>query len=229
MVLFPDVQRKAQEEIDRIVGPDRLPNVDDSQNLPYIRGCIKESLRWMPTAILGIIPHALIRDDEYMGYRLPKGAGVLLNVYSIHMDPKRYPQPRAFDPDRYKDDFQTLADSATNPDPSKRDQYTFGAGRRICQGMHVAERSLFLGISTLLWGFDFSPAEDADGQLLIPDPEKLTQGLVTMPEPYEAKITPRSSQKVEIIKREWEAAQNELDPDTKQWKQAPNRTASPLS
>ncbi|KAL9107790.1 MAG: hypothetical protein Q9187_008378 [Circinaria calcarea] len=229
MVLFPDVQRKAQEEIDRIVGPDRLPNVDDSQNLQYIRGCIKESLRWMPTAILGIIPHALMKDDEYMGYRLPKGAGVLLNVYSIHMDPKRYPQPRAFDPDRYKDDFQTLADSATNPDPSKRDQYTFGAGRRICQGMHVAERSLFLGISTLLWGFDFSPAEDTDGQLLIPDPEKLTQGLVTMPEPYEAKITPRSSQKVEIIKREWEAAQNELDPDTKQWKQAPNRTASPLS
>lgn len=180
----------------------------------------------MPVAALGGFPHALTKDDEYMGYHLPKGAGVLNNVYTIHMDPKRHPQPRVFNPDRYKNDFQTLAESATNPDASKRDQFVFGAGRRICQGMHVAECSLFLGISTMLWGFDFSPAEGPDGQLLIPDPEKLTQGLIAMPEPYQAKITPRSPQKAEIIEKVWEAAQKELDPDTKQWKRAPTGTAS---
>jgi cytochrome P450 len=49
MVLFPEVQRKAQAEIDEVVGPDRMPDMDDEPNLQYIRGCVKESLRWMPS------------------------------------------------------------------------------------------------------------------------------------------------------------------------------------
>lgn len=49
-------------------------------NLPYIRGCMKESLRWMPTAKLGV-PHSVTRDDEYLGYKIPKGAEVILNVW----------------------------------------------------------------------------------------------------------------------------------------------------
>lgn len=226
MVLFPDVQQKAQRELDRVVGPDRLPTMDDEPHMQYIRGCMKESLRWMPTAILGF-PHAVIKDDEYMGYRIPKGAGVLPNVYAIHMDPARYPDPRRFDPDRYKDDFQNLADSAANPDASKRDQFTFGAGRRICQGMHVAERSLFLGISRLLWGFDFAPAMDADGNLVIPDPEKLTQGFVAMPESFQAKITPRSERKAELIRRTWVEAKRDLDGETEQWVRIPDGMAQP--
>lgn len=58
MLLFPDVQRKAQEQIDKVVGPDRLPSMEDEDFLPYIRGCVKETLRWMPTTILGAVPHA---------------------------------------------------------------------------------------------------------------------------------------------------------------------------
>lgn len=144
MVLFPDVQKKAQEEIDRVVGASRLPTMEDEPRMQYIRGCVKESLRWLPTAILGAVPHAVTRDDEYMGYKIPKGAGVLNNVWTIHMDPRRCPEPRKFDPDRFKDDFLNAAESASQSDPSKRDGFGFGAGRRVCQGMHVAERSLFL-------------------------------------------------------------------------------------
>ena len=221
MILFPDVQKKAQEELDRVVGPDRMPTMEDEPNLQYIRGCMKESLRWMPTSITGF-PHAVIRDDEYMGYRIPKGAGVIGNVYTIHMDPTRYPEPRRFDPDRYKDDFLNLADSATNPDVSKRDQFSFGAGRRICQGMHVSERSLFLGISRLLWGFDFAPAMDADGNPVIPDPEKLTQGFLAMPEPYQATITPRSAWRAELMKRAWVDAKRDLNAETQQWQNIPD-------
>lgn len=227
MVLFPDVQKKAQQEVDRIVGPDRLPTMEDEPNMQYIRGCVKESLRWMPTAILGF-PHALIRDDEYMGYHIPKGAGVLSNVYAIHMDPTRYPEPRRFNPDRYEDDFLNLADSAANPDASKRDQFTFGAGRRICQGMHVAERSLFLGISRLLWGFDFVPATDAEGNLVLPDAERLTQGFVAMPEPFQAKITPRSERKAECIRRVWLDAKRDLKVGTEQWEGFPDGLALPM-
>lgn len=76
MVLYPEVQKKAQLELDNLCGTKRLPNIDDWDSLPYIRACVKEALRWMPTAILGM-PHAVIQDDEYMGYKIPKGAGVM--------------------------------------------------------------------------------------------------------------------------------------------------------
>ena len=79
MVIFPEVAKAAQAELDRVCG-DRLPDLNDVPNLPYIRGCIKESCRWMPTDVLGV-PHAVIRDDEYMGYRIPKNAAVIFNVW----------------------------------------------------------------------------------------------------------------------------------------------------
>lgn len=79
MVLFPDVQRTAQREIDRVCG-DRLPMIDDEDSLPYVRGCVKETFRWFPTAVLGL-PHATTRDDEYQGYRIPKDATILMNVW----------------------------------------------------------------------------------------------------------------------------------------------------
>ena len=80
MTVFPEVQKKAQEEIDRVVGHDRMPTMEDAPNMPTIRGCVKESLRWMPTNILGV-PHSVIKDDEYMGYRIPEGASVIMNVW----------------------------------------------------------------------------------------------------------------------------------------------------
>ena len=76
------MQKRAREEIDRVVGPDRLPNLDDYANMPYIRCCIKESLRWMPTVVLGV-PHAALQDDIYMGYKIPKGAMVINNVWYV--------------------------------------------------------------------------------------------------------------------------------------------------
>lgn len=80
ILVWPEVQRKAQEELDRVVDPDRLPTMEDYDNLPYIRCCIKESMRWMPTVILGV-PHAAIKQDTYMGYTIPKGATVINNVW----------------------------------------------------------------------------------------------------------------------------------------------------
>lgn len=79
MVIFPEVAKKAQEEIDRVCG-DRLPDLNDLPDLPYIRACMKESLRWMPGVPLGT-PHAATQDDEYMGYRIPKKATIILNVW----------------------------------------------------------------------------------------------------------------------------------------------------
>ena len=216
MILFPNVASKAQEEIDRVCGA-RLPSLDD--DLPYIRCCVKESMRWMPTAILGI-PHSVIRDDEYMGYRIPKDANIILNVWGIHNDPRRYPHPRVFDPTRYAGDTQTSIESANNPEASMRDHFLFGAGRRFCQGTHIAERSLFLGYSRLLWAFDFEKAVGEDGAPIAPDASELTEGALVQPKPFPADIKPRSSEKVETIRREWDLAQELLD-ENEQWKVPP--------
>lgn len=221
MLLFPDVQRKAQEVVDNVIGPNRLPTMEDLPDLQYVRACMKETLRWMPTTILGAVPHAVTQDDEYMGYLIPKGAGVLNNVWGIHMDPKRHPNPRRFDPERYRDDHQSLGDAAANPDASKRDAFTFGAGRRICPGIHVAERSLFLAMSRILWAFNIEPALDATGKPILPDPDRLTQGFVCMPEGYPARITPRSKERADMVLKEWKEAEELLDPLNKQWLQPP--------
>ncbi|KAI0413296.1 putative cytochrome P450 [Xylaria grammica] len=218
MLVFPEVQHRARAEVDRAVGL-RIPSFDDEPQMQYVRGCVKESLRWMPTTILGAIPHAVTRDDYYMGFRIPAGAGVLNNVYAIHNDPLRYPHPDRFDPDRFKDDRQSSFDAAMNPDVSERDHFTFGAGRRICQGMHVAEKNLFLGIARLLWGFEFRPPVREDGSEIIPDPTQVTQGFVCSPSPFKAIISPRDSTRAEIIRKEWrDAREKNLETGSMQWK-----------
>ncbi|KAK4221067.1 cytochrome P450 [Podospora fimiseda] len=222
MVLYPEVQKRAQDLLDKVIGDKRLPTMEDEMDLQYIRQIVKESLRWMPTTIMGAVPHAVNTDDYYDGYYIPKDAGVINNVWAIHMDPARHPEPRKFNPDRYENDFQSLSDAAANPDHTKRDTFTFGAGRRICPGIHVAERSLFLGVSRMLWGFNITPALDANGKPILPDPEKLTQGFVCQPEEFPCTITPRSEARKQIMIDEWKAAEAEcLDPVTKQWKTSP--------
>lgn len=88
MVMFPEVGRAAQAEVDRVCG-ERMPDLDDWASLSYVRGCVKETLRWMPASPLGI-PHALTREDEYLGYRLPKGATVLYNVRYVVASARRF-------------------------------------------------------------------------------------------------------------------------------------------
>jgi hypothetical protein len=91
MVLYPAAQRAAQATADEVWG-EEFPSLADFENpkAQYIRACVKETLRWMPTAILGI-PHSPVRDDEYMGYKIPKGATVVYNVWSVSRIPTNVP------------------------------------------------------------------------------------------------------------------------------------------
>lgn len=177
----------------------------------------------MPTAIMGI-SHAAIQDDEYMGYRIPKGAGVMLNVWAINMDEKRNKDPRAFEPMRYLDDTSTSFESATRRDVENRDHFVFGAGRRLCQGTHIADRSLFLAIARLLWAFNFDKDVDEGGKELVPDPDNLTQGFLVQPMPFPARITPRSEKRAMTIQAEWDESLQMLDQE-KQWKVVPEGMA----
>lgn len=105
------------------------------------------------------------------------------------MDPRRYPNPRAFDPTWYMQDSACSAESAQNPDVSQRDRFAFGAGRRICVGMHVVDRSMFLVIARLMWAFDISKVDWVD---IIPNRNDFIGGILVRPRPFPVKITPRS-------------------------------------
>ncbi|KAI0152833.1 cytochrome P450 [Xylariaceae sp. FL1272] len=224
MLLYPEVQKKAQAELDRVCGS-RMPTMDDWDELPYIRACMKETNRWMPTAILGIA-HAVTKDDEYLGYKIPKDAMCVVNVWAIHMDPKRHPNPSAFDPMRYIDDNTTSLESSQQRDVTKRDNFLFGVGRRICQGMHIADRSMFLAISRLLWSFRMETSLDKDGKPIVPDPTKLIQGMLVQPEPYPATIVARTQAHADTIRKEWADACDLLDAE-EQWREIPK--GMPLS
>lgn len=231
MLLHPDVQAKAREELDRVC-PDRLPTLDDEPQLPYIRAAVKETLRWFPALVIGA-PHSVLRDDEYNGFTIPKDATLILNAWAINHDPERYDNPRVFDPARYLDDHTSAAESAASIDVAKRDHFTFGAGRRVCPGTHVAEHTLFLSIARLLWGFDFSKATrevrttGAEGKTttswveVTPDLDDVAEGLLNHPAPFPATIKPRSEKHADLMRQAWADCQELLD-ESGQWKDIPD-------
>ena len=80
MLQHPEVQRKAHEELDRMIGRERLPNLEDKDSLSYIQAIFKECLRWYPVAPFGL-PHSVIADDEYKGLLIPKGSIIFQNLW----------------------------------------------------------------------------------------------------------------------------------------------------
>ncbi|KAF7332959.1 Cytochrome P450 [Mycena venus] len=155
----PEIQMKAHEELDRVVGRERLPTVDDEKNLPYCHAIIKEVERCHNPFWLGT-PHVASHDFTYRDQFIPKDTVVVLNTWTMHHDPSRHTDPDDFSPERYIRDSLTAADSANLADPYQRDHWMFGAGRRICPGMIVAEREIWLTISRMLWAFTMESLPD---------------------------------------------------------------------
>ncbi|KIM97325.1 hypothetical protein OIDMADRAFT_130257, partial [Oidiodendron maius Zn] len=153
MALQPAAVKKAHEELDRVIGCDRLPTWEDQDSLPYLRSLIKEVHRWGVIGSLGI-PHTTTQDDIYKGKLIPKGTICFPNLTALSKDPERYPNPEVFDPDCFKHDDVGSAASALSTDYMQRDHFHYGFGRYLCQGILIAEASLFIFISRVLWGFD---------------------------------------------------------------------------
>lgn len=136
------------------------------------------------------------------------------------MDPTRSPNPRTFDPTRFLPDPATEFASATAPDPSARQNYIFGAGRRVCQGMHVAERSLFLAVSRLLWGFNILPMPGR-----LPDAEDLIGAVTIQPAPFEVRLEARSVGRGDVMRVGWENVREGYLNGDMQWRSVPEGMA----
>ncbi|KAK7683740.1 hypothetical protein QCA50_013116 [Cerrena zonata] len=204
MLHYPHVIKKAQAELDRVIGQDRLPEFDDKESLPYIQAIVNETLRWRPVAVLGGTPHAVIEDDEYNGMFIPKGSTIFANMYGIMQDPDLFPNPEEYIPERF-----VPGSTLFNPILQPFD-LPFGFGRRVCPGMHLARNSIFITVARILWAFDISPPVDSNGEFVLPDPSNFTDGFNSRPIPFGCNLKPRSGKIRELIMKEGEAANESL-------------------
>ncbi|KAF9451159.1 cytochrome P450 [Macrolepiota fuliginosa MF-IS2] len=197
MLRHPDIQRKAQDEVDSMVGPDRLPDFSDQPRLPYLSAIIKEVLRWNPVAPMGL-PHMTTEEDVYEGYYIPKGCMIMSNIYAILHDEEIFPNPKELNPERFIRDG-ILLDVTLDPTVIA----TFGFGRRICPEAHIALSTLYLISASILSLFDISPALDAEGKTIDVIPEFVSTSAVSGPLPFECKFSPRLGKDVEGLLQEY--------------------------
>jgi len=187
MIMHPEAQRKAQAEIDKVIGSDRLPKLADQPSLPYVDALVKEVLRWNPVAPLGI-PHIAAEDDVYEGYFIPKGALVIANIWQILHDPASYANPLKFNPERFLGGCPELDPRAT----------VFGYGRRICPGLNVAQSSLWVACAMSLAVFDIEKYVDGFGNVVEPKIH-YSDGTISHPPPFKCTIKPRSEKSAALV------------------------------
>jgi cytochrome P450 len=162
MIAFPEVQRRAQAELDAVVGRDRLPTFDDSRCLPYVRAIIEEVLRWRPNVPLGVA-HAATEDDWYEGMFIPKGTICIPNVWHCNHDRTVFGEDAdEFRPERHLDEHGELLSGS--PDAIRAGNVSFGFGRRICVAKHLASDTLFISTARILWAANLEGARDDNGK-----------------------------------------------------------------
>ncbi|KAH0839032.1 O-methylsterigmatocystin oxidoreductase [Fonsecaea pedrosoi] len=187
MTLNPEVQRKAQAEIDAVVGSSRLPTFSDRESLPYVNALVKEVLRWHPVGPMGV-PHLTTKADVYEDYFIPEGSVLIPNIWAMLHDETVYPDPDKFDPSRFL---------VPNPPPEPRN-IAFGFGRRICPGKLFAEATLFSSISAFLAVFNVRKCVE-NGKEVDPVVDFDT-GIISHPKPFKCDIVPRSAIHEKLIR-----------------------------
>ncbi|EFQ31593.1 cytochrome P450 [Colletotrichum graminicola] len=185
MVTYPRVMREAQAELDDVVGRARMPTYADRAALPYVNAVIDEVMRWRPLIPDGMV-HAAAEEDEFMGYRIPRGAAVVASQWAITRD---------------RDAFGADADDFRPERWLERDDLprtSFGYGRRLCPGRHVGRDGLWIMAARLLWAFDMEsppaddPAASKKKKKRVIDPMAMPPfGIVIAPQPFEALFRPR--------------------------------------
>ncbi|KAH8114941.1 cytochrome P450 [Phellopilus nigrolimitatus] len=207
MARNPNVLKRAQVDIDKVVGVDRLPTMEDRTSLPYIDCILKEVFRINPAVPLSL-PHRSRKEDIYRDKVIPAGSMIVPNVWQMMKDERYFPSPEMFSPERHLKKVETQirnggADFSTRSlngfeadDPSS---LAFGFGRRICPGRFFADTSIWLAIANILTVFDILPPIDPDtGKETMPLAE-YSFGFTSKPKPFKCRIIPRSAKHITLI------------------------------
>ncbi|XP_043913899.1 cytochrome P450 1B1 [Protopterus annectens] len=179
LIRFPDVQTKIQEQVDKVVGRDRLPCMEDQPNLPYVSAFLYEFMRFSSFVPL-TIPHATTGDTYLDQYYIPKNTVVFVNQWSVNHDPVKWPNPEKFDPLRFLDESGSI-----NKDLASS-VLIFSVGKRRCIGEELSKMQLFLFTTILAQQCNFTanPAEDTEFHF--------NYGLTTKPKQYTVNVALRS-------------------------------------
>ena len=171
LAMNPEIQRKAQQEIDDVVGNgDRPVECADRTSFPYIQALIQDLIRIADIHPIGVV-HSPSEDVEMDGFLIPKGSFVFPNFHHIHHDPMYWEKPNELYPEHWLD--------AEGNFISKREGFlAFGVGKRKCPGQEVAQMELFTFLSNLLKNFTFKLTPEDTGKI------ESTAGVVVSPKPY---------------------------------------------
>ncbi|KAH6824388.1 Cytochrome P450 superfamily protein [Perilla frutescens var. hirtella] len=158
LIRNPNILARVRNELDLIVGKDKLVKESDLGQLTYLQAVIKENFRLHPSTPLSL-PRVAQESCEINGYYIPKDSTLLVNVWAIGRDPNVWPDPLEFRPERF-----LMGGEKPNVDVRGNDfeLIPFGSGRRVCAGMNLGIRMVQLLIATMVHAFDF---ELTNGQL----------------------------------------------------------------
>ena len=153
MVVYKNVQRKVQNELDAILGENLSPRWKDAEKLPYLQATTCEVMRHSNFVPINL-PHKAVRNSSIEGYHIPKDTTVLFNFASIHSDPEEWQEPTLFKPERFLDKYGNFLGWNALPG-----FLPFGAGRRMCVGENLGKMQVFMVVSKVLHRFRLEPAE----------------------------------------------------------------------
>lgn len=151
MMNKPHILKKVQQELESVVGKDKIVEESDINKLPYLYLVMKETLRLHPVLPL-LVPHCPSATSVVAGYTIPKGARIFVNVWAIHRDPSVWEDPLEFRPERFSDGKWDYSGNDFK-------YFPFGSGRRICAGVAMAERMFMYSLASLLHSFDWRVPE----------------------------------------------------------------------
>ncbi|KAI3785648.1 hypothetical protein L1987_44772 [Smallanthus sonchifolius] len=155
MVLHPDIQAKAQKEIDSVIGHDRPVTDSDLDNLLYLHAIVKETLRMHPPGPLLSWARLSTQDTQVGPHVVPAGTTAMVNMWAITHDERVWSQPYRFNPDRFLAEDVAIMGSDLRLAP-------FGAGRRVCPGKALGLTTVHLWLAQLLQKFEWVEGGSVD-------------------------------------------------------------------
>ncbi|XP_063168435.1 cytochrome P450 2F3-like [Candoia aspera] len=178
LLRHPEVEEKLHEEIDRVIGANRSPCMEDRSQMPYTEAVIHEIQRYADIVPMGV-PHTVTRDIQFRGYSLPKDLNIIPLLCTSQFDPMQFKNPNAFDPTHFLDESRRF---------KKKDAFmAFSAGKRVCLGEGLANMELFIFLTTILQNFQLKA-------LMCPADIDITPestGLGSIPRAYQFCLLPR--------------------------------------
>ncbi|XP_015669364.1 cytochrome P450 2A13-like [Protobothrops mucrosquamatus] len=178
LLKYPEVKEKIHKEIDRVIGVNRTPSMEDRLQMPYTEAVIHEIQRFGDILPLAL-PRRVTQDVQLRGYTIPKGTEVFPMLGTALRDPKHFARPEEFDPQHFLDEKGQF---------KKKEAFIpFCTGKRYCFGEHLARAELFLFLTSILQHFRFKSAVSPEDIDLSP----MLVGFATIPRTYEFSVVPR--------------------------------------